>query len=267
MSKIAVIGAGALGSALITGLLGRQVVVPKEIMASDVRQEALTPLWERHGVRIARNNKEAAAWGDVVVISVKPHQVAGVLEEIAPEVNPEKVVVSVAAGITLSFVEARLPEGVPVVRAMPNVPALVGAGMTVLAPGRHAGPEAQKKVEALFAAVGRVITLSEEALDAVTALSGSGPAYVCVFLEALIDGGVRMGLTRNVAFELAVQTLLGTAKMVQETGIHPALLKDQVTSPGGTTITGLHVLEAGGLRGLVMDAVLAAARRAEELRG
>ncbi len=267
MNRIAVIGTGALGSALITGLLGRHLVVPKEIMASDVRREALASLWERHGVRLAQNNREAAAWGEVIVIAVKPHQVAEVLEEIAPEVGPEKLVVSVAAGVSLSFLEARLPEGVPVVRAMPNVPALVGAGMTELAPGRHAGAAAREKAEALFGAVGKVLTLGEEALDAVTALSGSGPAYVCLFLEALVDGGVRVGLSREVAFELAVQTLLGTAKMVQETGLHPALLKDQVTSPGGTTIAGLHALEAGGFRGIVMDAVVAATKRAEELRG
>lgn len=260
------IGTGAMGSALISGFLRACLISPEDLFASDVRQEPLIQLGDRFKIRLVANNSEAAQFGRVLIIAVKPVQVKNVLEEIAPLLTPDHLVISIAAGITLAYLEARVPQGIPVIRAMPNIPALIGEGVTVLALGKYAGVKEREEAEALFGSVGQVITLPEENIDAVTGLSGSGPAYIFLILDALADGGVKMGLPRQIAMELALQTMMGAARMVARTGDHPGLLKDRVTSPGGSTIAGLHVLEQGGLRGLLISAVEAATKRARELQ-
>ncbi len=250
----------------MAGFLQAGLVNPEDIFVSDIRRECLEVLAERFQVAVTEDNREVARAGEVVICAVKPAQVKSVLTEIAPYLTPGHLFISVAAGITISFVEANLPPGIPVLRAMPNVPALIGEGITALALGKHAGAREREEGEALFGAVGRVVVLPEENMDAVTGLSGSGPAYIAIILEALADGGVKAGLPRQVAFELALQTMIGTARMIQCTGDHPGLLKDRVASPGGSTIYGLHVLEAGGLRGLLVGAVEAASQRARALQ-
>lgn len=264
--KVGIIGAGAMGNAIIQGLLQAGLVQPDHITASDSNKEALQRLQEAVPVQVASANSVLVQCSEVIIIAVKPNQVAGVLKEIASSVTREHLMISIAAGIRISTLEKNLPAGVPVIRVMPNVPALIGEGMSALALGAHAGKAEQSAAEVLFSALGKVVTLQEGELDAVTGISGCGPAYMAIIIEALADGGVKMGLSRQVALELAVQTMIGTARMVQVTGEHPAALKDRICSPGGSTISGVHVLEQGGLRGLLMDAVQTATKRSEELQ-
>ncbi len=248
---VGVIGVGSMGSALVSGFINKALISPKEIIVSDVLQTQLDALSSRFPIRTARDNREVVAAARVVILAVKPAVVKSVLEEIRTSVT---------------YLEGNLPEGTPVVRAMPNLPALIGEGMTALALGRFAGEKERETAEKLFRAVGRVVVVSEENMNAVTGLSGCGPAYVAMIVEALADGGVKMGLPRRIAEELAVQTLIGTAKMIQSGDEHPGQLKDRVCSPGGSTIAGVHVLEKGGLRGLLMSAVEAATIRSGELQ-
>lgn len=254
-----------MGSALVTGFLETGLVQPGDLFVSDPDGEALAALGQKHPINTATDNKRAVRFADVVILAVKPAVVKPVLEEIAPLITTEHLIVSVAAGVSLSVLEESVPAGVPVVRVMPNVPALIGEGMAAIALGKNAGASERKAVETLFAAVGKVVTLPEKDLDAATGLSGCGPAFVAIILEALADGGVKMGLPRQLALELAAQTMIGTARMIQVTGEHPGVLKDRVCSPGGSTICGVHVLEQGGLRGILISAVEAAARRSGEL--
>lgn len=264
--RVGVIGAGAMGGAMIRGFLKAGVVQPQEITASDPREDLLQELMKSTSVQVTPDNSTLVLSSQVIIIAVKPGQVERVLQEIAPSITPEHLLVSVAAGIKISNLEKYLPAGVPVIRAMPNVPALIGEGMTALALGSKAGQDDQETVEVFFSALGKVLTVQENDLDAVTGVSGCGPAYIAVILEALAEGGVKMGLSCQVALELAVQTMIGTARMIQVTGEHPAVLKDRVCSPGGSTISGLHVLEDGGLRGILISAVEASAKRSGELR-
>jgi pyrroline-5-carboxylate reductase len=265
--KVAVIGAGAMGSALVRGFLKAGLVKPNDLFVSDPRNDAITALAREFPVKTSTDNREAARTGDIVILAVKPAFIKDVLTEISSCLTTaHHLIVSVAAGVTLTFLEANVPPDVPVIRVMPNVPALVGEGMTAISLGKNAGVVEKEEVEKLFAAVGRVVTVAENDLDAVTGISGCGPAYVALILEALADGGVKMGLSRSLAMELAAQTLIGTAKMIQVTGVHPGVLKDQVCSPGGSTIWGVHFLEQGGLRGLLLSAVEAAARRSSDLQ-
>jgi len=263
--KIGVIGTGAMGSALIKGFLEVGLVEPCDLTTSDININTLQKLKEQFSVNTAENNLETARNSEIVILAVKPGQVKAVLKEIAPAITADHLVISVAAGIKISFLEEHLPAGTPVIRAMPNVPALAGEGMSALVMGSSAVESHQKAAEALFAAVGRVIIVSEKEIDAVTAVSGCGPAYLAIVLEALADGGVKMGLSRQLALELAAQTMIGTGRMVLN-GEHPAVLKDRVCSPGGSTISGVHVLEKGGLRGVLLSAVEAAAKRSGELQ-
>jgi len=216
-------------------------------------------------VAVSRDNRAAAADAGVILLAVKPQAVLGVVEEIRRSVSPDQLIVSTVAAVTTREIEARLERPVPVVRAMPNTPSQVGAGMTVLTPGAHAGDRHLERAEALFDAIGRTRVLEEKHMDAVTALSASGAAFLYVVLESLAEGGVKLGLPREVATELAAQTALGSARMVLETSDHPAVLKDAVTTPAGCTIDGLLALEAGGLRVTLIQAVVEAARRAGEL--
>ncbi|HZU84694.1 MAG TPA: pyrroline-5-carboxylate reductase [Polyangiaceae bacterium] len=261
---IGFLGAGNMAAALIKGLL-HAGVSPQRIVASDVKPERLEQLQASHGIRTTRDNHALVSGCDVVVLAVKPQVIDRVLTEIGGEVRADQVVISLAAGVTIDALEARLPRGSRVVRSMPNTPATVQAGATALSGGAHARDDDLRVARELFEAVGRVVVLDEALLDAVTGLSGSGPAYIMLVIEALADGGVKVGLHRDTALLLAAQTVFGAARLLLETGEHPGRLKDMVTSPGGTAIAGLHTLESGALRKTLIDAVEAATKRAAEL--
>lgn len=263
--KIGFIGGGNMAGALIRGLLHSALVTPEQIRASDVKGDRLTELHTRYGIVAGDDNEALARWADVIVIAVKPQIVDRILQPIAAALNEGDLVISIAAGVPIDALEARLPTGARVVRAMPNTAAIALAGATAIAPGAHATQGDLDTAKALFDAVGRCVVLDESLLDAVTGLSGSGPAYVMLMIEALADGGVKVGLGRDTALLLAAQTVYGAAKLQLETGEHPGRLKDMVTSPGGTAIAGLHTLEAGGLRTTLIDAVEAASNRSIEL--
>ena len=259
------IGTGNMAEALIKGLLRAEVLRPDAIWGSEPRQSRLDLIKQRYGVAMTKHNVDVVRHCPVVVLSVKPQILPTVCEEIAPHLKPRALVVSVAAGVPVSAIETRLPAGTRVVRVMPNTPALVAAGATAIAAGQNATEADLKITESIFRSVGMTVVLDEEQLDAVTGLSGSGPAYLFLIIEALSDAGVKMGLSRYNALALAAQTVLGSAKLLIETGEHPGQLKDMVTSPGGTAIAGLHTLEAGGLRTTLINAVEAATRRSKEL--
>lgn len=259
------LGAGNMAGALIEGSLRAGAIAKESVWASDVREERLADLSKTHGIHTTRDNVALLAACDVVVLAVKPQVVDRVLPVLAAHLRKDAVLVSVVAGVPISSLEDRLPESARVVRTMPNTAAIAGAGATAIARGTHATDDDVQVARALFEATGRVVLLDETLLDAVTGLSGSGPAYVMLIIEALADGGVKVGLHRDTALLLAAQTVFGSAKLLLDTGMHPGALKDMVTSPGGTAIAGLHTLEAGGLRRTLMDAVEAATRRAEEL--
>ena len=263
--KIGFVGAGNMAGALIKGLLGSATVGAAQIRASDVREQRLAELSGAHGISTVKDNAAVAQWADVIVVAVKPQVVDKVLPALAEALRPDALVVSIAAGVPIEALEAGLPRGARVIRAMPNTAAMALAGATAIAPGTHASDGDVVTARKLFEAVGRVVTLDESLLDAVTGLSGSGPAYVMLVIEALADGGVKAGLPRESALVLAAQTLYGSAKLLLETGEHPGRLKDMVTSPGGTTIAGLHALECGGVRAALMSAVESATRRSVEL--
>ncbi len=259
------IGGGNMAAALVKGLLHSEVLPPANVTVSDVKTERLAQLKAEHGIRTTSDNLELVRSCDVIVLSVKPQVIDKVLSAIGDAIRPEQLVVSVAAGVPVSAIESRLPAGTRVVRTMPNTPATVDAGATAIAAGTHATEADLAIARALFTAVGRVVTLEESLLDAVTGLSGSGPAYVMLMIEALADGGVKVGLHRDTALLLAAQTVYGSAKLLLETGEHPGRLKDMVTSPGGTAIAGLHTLESGGLRRTLIDAVEVATNRSIQL--
>jgi pyrroline-5-carboxylate reductase len=265
LPRIGFIGAGRMAAALARGWLAAGLTAPDRLAASDPYPAARDTFTADTGVATGADNGAVLASSDVIVLAVKPQTMAPVLAEARPQLREQHLVISIAAGITLRQLREGLGESCRLVRVMPNTPCLVGASASGYAPAETATPEDVALVDRLLNAVGRAYRLPEHLLDAVTGLSGSGPAFVAVMIEALADGGVRMGLPRDVAQALAAQTLLGTAKMVLEAGLHPAALKDAVASPGGTTIAGLHALERAGLRAALMDAVEAATRRATEL--
>ena len=263
--KIGFVGAGNMAGALIKGLLHSGTVGPAQIQASDVREERLAELVKEHGIGATNDNAKLAAWSDIVVLAVKPQVIDKVMVPIARALRPHALVVSIVAGVPIESIESRFPPDTRVVRTMPNTAAIALAGATAIAAGTHASDEDLRLARQLFEATGRVVVLDESLLDAVTGLSGSGPAYVMLIIEALADGGVKVGLHRETALLLAAQTVYGSAKLLLETGEHPGRLKDMVTSPGGTAIAGLHTLEAGGLRTTLIDAVENATRRSIEL--
>ncbi len=255
-----------MAEALIGGLLGSRAMEPAALWATDPVAERCDVMKRRFGIRIGADNRDAAAWADVVLFAVKPQSLDVVVDGLAP-VLAGRLVISIAAGVPLKRIADRLPEQVRLIRVMPNAPALVCEGMSVLAIGPGATEEDTQLARALFEAVGRVVVVEERLMQAVTGLSGSGPAYAYLIIEALADGAVKMGLPRGVAELLAAQTMVGAAKMLLETGESPGRLKDRVASPGGTTIAGLHQLEQGGLRATLMAAVEAATKRSEQLGG
>lgn len=263
--KIAVIGAGHMGGALIAGLVRSRLASPKSISASRRDPAALEELRRQWGVHAMADNRKAVSGAHIVLLAVKPQMGLAVLEELAPALDESQLVISLMAGITTAAIQAKLKAPCPVVRAMPNTPASIGAGATAVAAGSHAGEKELALAEHIFGSVGAVARLPEAALDAVTGLSGTGPVYIFMLIEAMIDGGVKMGLPRATARALAVQTVFGAAKLVMESGKHPAILKDDVTTPGGTAIHAIHSLEASGLRSLIIDAIAAATQRSQEL--
>ncbi len=262
--RIAVLGAGNMGGALVRGMLKATWAKPENLVATTRRSERAGDLAKELGIEAHTDNRRAAEGADVIILAVKPQILPAVLEQIRPVVPAGRLVISIAAGISTATIEAALP-GAVVVRTMPNLPVHVDAGATAFCFGQNATAENGETVNAILESVGLAVEVDEYLMDAVTGLSGTGPMYVFQFIEGLCDAGVKVGLSREVATKLVLQTVLGAAKMALATGEHPAQLKDRVTSPGGTAITGLHVMERGGLRAILIDAVEAATKRSEEL--
>ena len=263
--RVAFLGGGRMAEALISGLIrsgGRSV---EEIMVTGRREERTRELAGKYGIAATLDNAEAARWANVLVLMAKPQDMDALLAQIREHVTGDDLIVSFAAGIRTSFVEKHLPDGLPVVRVMSNVPVMVDEAMSVITPGREASEEHLVTTEELLGYVGRVLRLKETHLDAVTATSGSGPAYFFLLAEAMIEACILLGLSRDVATDLIVQTMLGSAKMLRDTGRHPVELREMVTSPGGTTIAAIRHLEEAGVRAAFLNAIDAARKRSEEL--
>ena len=260
---VAVLGAGVMGETLLSGLLraGRPV---EGLVVSERRPERVAELRERYGVRVLENGDAVAAAGTVVLV-VKPQDMAALLDEVRDRLSPGTLVISLAAGITTAFLEQRLPEGTPVVRVMPNTPALVDEGMAAISPGEHCDEAHLARARALLEATGKVVEVPEYHQDAITAISGSGPAYIFYVVEAMIEAGVLLGLPRSTSTELVVQTLYGAATMLKETGQHPTVLREQVSSPAGTTMAALRQLDDHKVRAAFLTAMEAARDRSREL--
>lgn len=260
---IAIIGAGKMGEALLSGVLraGRR---PADLVVTVRREERGALLRERYGVEVV-TNAEAAKTADALVLAVKPQDMGALLEELGPHVPGERLVISMAAGIPTSFIEARLREDVPVVRVMSNTPVHVDEAMSVVSAGSHAGEEHLKLAEELLSPVGKVLRIPESLQDGATALSGSGPAYFYYLVEAMVDAGILLGMPRAAALEMVIQSAVGAAVMLRDSGEHPVLLREAVTSPGGTTIAAIRELERHGVRAAVLEAIEAARNRGREL--
>ena len=263
--RVGFLGAGNMGEAMIKGLVRAGLVPAKDIAATDVRADRLAQMAAQYGIRAAGGNRALVGESDIVILAVKPQTLPAVLAEIAPSVDGTKLLISVAAGVATGTIRLHLGRPVRLIRVMPNTPALVLEGATAVARAEGLLAGDLEAAQELFGAVGRVVVLNEDALDAVTGLSGSGPAYVAIVIEALADGGVKMGLDRQTATTLAAQTVLGSARLVLDTGTHPAQLKDMVASPGGTTIAGVAALEEGAVRHTLINAVERATLRSREL--
>ena len=257
-----IVGGGVMAEAILSRLLVEQVFAADTILVSEPRAERREFLAQKYKVRVTADNQTAVADTEILLLAIKPQILSKVVADLTP--NSESTVISILAGVTIDRLEQAFPKQ-PVIRVMPNTPATVGAGMTAIAPGTHAKPEHIEQAKSIFTAVGEVVEVSESAMDAVTGLSGSGPAFVALAIEALADGGVASGLPRAIALKLATQTVLGTATLVKETGLHPGMLKDRVTSPGGTTIAGVAKLESAGFRSALIEAVKTATARSKEL--
>jgi pyrroline-5-carboxylate reductase len=263
--RVAFLGGGKMGEALVSGLIRSGGRAPDDIVVTARREERVRELADRYGVATTLSNTEAVRSVDTLVLMVKPQDMETLLGQIADSVRPDQLVVSFAAGIRTSFVEKHLSASVPVVRVMSNVAVLVDEAMSVVAPGSHADDKHLSVAEELLGYVGRVLRLPESHLDAITATSGSGPAYFFLLAEAMIEGCILLGLSRDVATELIIQTMLGSAKMLRDTGKHPVELREMVTSPGGTTIAAIRILEETGVRAAFLNAIDAARRRSAEL--
>jgi pyrroline-5-carboxylate reductase len=261
--QVAILGAGVMGETLLSGLIraGRST---GSLLVGEKRPERADELRERYGVEVVAN-RDAARKADTVVVVVKPQDMSDLLGEIATELRPGQLVVSLAAGITTAFIESHLPDGIAVVRVMPNTPALVDEGMAAISRGSHCDEEHLAEAESLLAATGRVVRVPERQQDAVTAISGSGPAYLFFVVEAMIEAGVHLGLPRTTSTELVVQTVVGSAKLLRETGEHPTVLREQVTSPGGTTAAAIRQLEDHKVRAAFLTAMEAARDRSRAL--
>jgi pyrroline-5-carboxylate reductase len=260
--RIAILGAGKIGESLLAGLRSSDWA---DIVATSRREERVEELRERHGVEATTSNPEAIKNADVVVVAVKPQDIDGLLGEIGHLLQPEQVVISVAAAITTASIERHLGADVPVVRAMPNTPAVVHEGIAGMCAGRHAGPDHLERAGTVLRAVGDVVEVPEDLMDAITAVSGSGPAYYALLAEAMIEAGLLLGLSREISTKLVVQTMLGTARLLRDEGMHPVELRETVTSPGGTTIRAIRELEIAGVRAAFLNAINAAMERSREL--
>ncbi|MEN9577653.1 MAG: hypothetical protein RJA70_662 [Pseudomonadota bacterium] len=263
--RVGFIGGGNMAEAMLSGLLKSGLLTPDRIRCAEVYASRRAELEARFQIETTDDCREVAEWANCVVFAVKPQVLGQVLTQSGSAFDASKLLISVCAGVSLARFAEALPAGVRLIRSMPNTPALVGKGATAIARGQHCSDADRDFARALFESVGTCVEVEERYLDAVTGLSGSGPAYVLMLLEGLADGGVRAGLPRAVAQELALQTVLGTAQLVRDTGTHPAVLKDQVTSPGGTTAEGVFALERGGFRAALIDAVCQASERSKQL--
>lgn len=264
--NIGFIGAGKMGSALIEGIIKAGIVKPENIGASNVHKPLLDELKTKFGIRVSTNNAVIAQESDILILAVKPQILGSELANLRNYISSEKLVISIAGGVPLSTYEEALPEGTRVVRVMPNVAAIVLEAASGISPGKNATPDDLKLTLEIFSAVGTVVQVPESLMDAVTGLSGSGPAFIFPVIEAMADGAVLEGMDRRSALRLAAQAVLGAAKMVLETDMHPGELKDMVTSPAGTTIRSIHALEEAGIRAAFMNAVIRSSERSKELR-
>ena len=265
VKKLALIGCGKMGEALLSGILGSQLIPVENVEVTVAEPPQADFLAGKYGVKASTNNIQAVKCADLVLIVLKPQQVKGVLHEIQKTLRKDAVIISVAASVTTELIERELGRPARVVRAMPNTPCLIRQGMTALAASAHAAPDDVALARQIFSAMGRTVVVEEKHMDAITGLSASGPAYVYLIIEALAEGGVKLGLPRELSTELSAQTLLGASSLVLHTGEHPAKLKDMVTTPAGCTIDGLLELEEGGLRVTLIKAVVRAAQRAKQL--
>jgi pyrroline-5-carboxylate reductase len=263
--RLAVLGAGKLGETLIKGLLGAGVIKAENLTVTAAHSYRLDQLKERFGLTGTLSNSEAVRSADLIILSVKPQTVPLVLSEIGSKLKPSQLLISVAASVSIPFIEKHLEGPVPVIRAMPNTPCLINVGMTGVAPGTNALADHVRLAKFIFDSVGRTVVVDEKHMDAITGLSASGPAYIYIVIESLAEAGVKVGLPRDIATELAAQTVVGAGSMVLQTGEHPAKLKDIVTTPAGCTIDGILELEEGGLRVTLIKAVVKATQRAKEL--
>src|SRR5215211_2132989 len=263
--RIAILGAGQIGEALLTGLLSTGWRKPDEIVVTVRREERAKDLADRHGVRATTSNPEAVNGAAMIVIAVKPQDFETLLGEIGGILSPEQTVLSIAAAVPTTAIEEHITAGVPVLRAMPNTPATVHEGVAGLCAGAHAGDEHLALAEDVLLHVGRVVRVPERYMDAVTAVSGSGPAYFALLAEAMIEAGILLGLSREISTDLVVQTMFGTAKLLRDEAMHPVELREMVTSPGGTTIRAIHELEQAGVRAAFLNAIQAAMVRSREL--
>jgi pyrroline-5-carboxylate reductase len=263
--RVAVLGAGKMGGILVKALLEKKLLSPKLTSATVQHEDRATALSKKLGIPVGTDNAKAARNADIVFVGVKPQAVQGVMDDIRAQLKPEQLVISVAASVPTSAIESALGKEIPVVRAMPNTPCAIGRGMTALCKGKYANQHHLEIACELFNVVGRTVVVDEKHMDAVTGLSASGPAYIYIILESLAEAGVKVGLPRDIATLLAAQTALGAAAVVLETGDHPALLKDAVTTPAGCTVDGIMELEEGKLRVTLIKAVVKAAQRAKEL--
>ncbi len=263
--RIGIIGAGNVGEALISGLLKAKVSSIDKVMASDIAQQRCEYITNKYKIFCTQNNAEVLSQSSVVILCVKPKDIKNVLEEIKPKINPSHLLISIAAGVSINYIQKLIGNKIQIIRGMPNIAVLIREGMTVLSNANNVVGKNLETAMKIFSSVGKVIFLDEKLLDAVTGLSGSGPAYIYIVIEALSDAGIKVGLSREISTLLAAQTTLGAAKMVFETKEHPAKLRDMVTTPGGVAIDGLIELEEGKLRITLINAVVKATQKAKEL--
>ncbi len=264
-ARVCVLGAGTAGEALVAGLLSSGWATREDIVATVRHQERADELANRHGIETTLDNSEAVRGAKIVIIAVKPQDIEALLGEVGSQLEPSQTVLSIAAAIPTALIEGHLDDGVPVVRAMPNTPVTVHEGMAGIAGGAHAGEEDIALAEEVLGSVGRSVRVEEAYMDAVTAVSGSGPAYFALLAESMIEAGILLGLSREVSTDLVVQTMLGTAKLLRDEKMHPVELREMVTSPGGTTIAAIRELEQAGVRAAFLNAIQAAMKRAREL--
>ena len=263
--RLGFIGVGNMGEALLRGIIGSGLMSPANILASDVNLEKLNSLRDELGIISVDSNNELVKKSDIILLALKPNIISSVLSEVSSDIDQTKLCISIAAGVSTAAIEEVLQTNSPVMRVMPNTPAMVYEGMAAICPGQYAKDEHIQKTQQIFQAVGKVAIVQEKLMDAVTALSGSGPAFVFLIIESLTDAAIQLGLGHEDAAIMAAQTVLGASKMVVDTGEHPAILKNRVTSPGGTTAAGLYELERRGLRAAIIDAVVAAALRSKQM--